>query len=143
MPPISERDRYLQGLSERLSWLEKNHFRTREEFAEAAGVGKTTVHRWLTGDGDPQSMGLFNLARSTDVSLDWLMTGDGPRTRSTLLDETIIEKAVVLSDQVWKERPFSPQRKAKIILALSRLLSEFPEEDSVNVEALLNMVLPD
>lgn len=47
---------------------------------EAAGITYTTLTRWKDGTSDPKMSNIIAFAKAADVSLDWLMTGEGDST---------------------------------------------------------------
>ncbi len=46
-----------------------------QEFADAMGVSRNTVSRWLNGRGTPSKAQLMAISIVTNVSLEWLMQG--------------------------------------------------------------------
>ena len=64
-------------------------FPNRTAAARAAGVGKSSLQRWLDGESDPSFEGLASLAETAGISLDWLAYGrgnkyiDGPLAEDT------------------------------------------------------------
>jgi phage repressor protein C with HTH and peptisase S24 domain len=52
-------------------------FETKKAAALAAGVGLSTLHRWIAGEGMPAFDSLATLALAKGVCLDWIATGKG------------------------------------------------------------------
>lgn len=52
-------------------------FDTKKAAALAAGVGLSTLHRWIAGEGMPAFDSLAALASAKGVSLDWIAAGKG------------------------------------------------------------------
>lgn len=58
----------------------ENEFKNREEAAKAAGVSKSAFQAWVLGKADPSFEGLSRLAKATGYLLDWIATGEGPKS---------------------------------------------------------------
>lgn len=54
--------------------------RSRAAVARDLGVDTKTVYRWETGLSKPEFDQIEPLARALSVNVDWLVTGEGPRT---------------------------------------------------------------
>jgi transcriptional regulator with XRE-family HTH domain len=52
---------------------------SRPEFAARAGVGTSALAKWLSGKLTPKSDQLYGLSKASGVSMEWLLTGTGPR----------------------------------------------------------------
>ena len=80
-------------------------YQSRKAAAHAAGVGVSTLSRWIAGEGMPAFNSLAALAEPKGVSLDWVATGKGVMRRPgaagweddfcyiPLFDEVIAEKS--------------------------------------------------
>jgi transcriptional regulator with XRE-family HTH domain len=56
-------------------------FQSAGALATALGVAKTQVYRWERGEFTPGAQRLAEIASAVKVSLEWLVTGRGPRKR--------------------------------------------------------------
>lgn len=54
---------------------------TRAQLAKAAGASPSTVTEWYSKGVKPGVDYMIRLSKSLGVSLDWLLTGTGPRER--------------------------------------------------------------
>lgn len=52
--------------------------KNQDEFGLLLGVGKSAVSKYENGDADPGAVALSIIAKAGDVSLDWLISGQGP-----------------------------------------------------------------
>src|SRR5215813_1541999 len=74
------------------------------EIARAIGVSKAMVSGYMTGKKMPGSEKLFKIARLTGISLEWLISGQGPKYRSP-------EEGAAEPESIRLERRGSPPRK--------------------------------
>lgn len=56
--------------------------RSREDFAEMAGVHPNTLARWEKGERSPKSDFILFLVEKMGFSPEWVLTGEGPRSFS-------------------------------------------------------------
>ncbi|HFE39337.1 MAG TPA: helix-turn-helix transcriptional regulator [Gammaproteobacteria bacterium] len=61
------------------------------ETARKLSVAESTVRKWRDGGSDPQRKHLINLAKYGDVSLAWLVSGEGDMKPSQGVSEKIAE----------------------------------------------------
>jgi DNA-binding phage protein len=52
------------------------------ELARRAGMPRRTLENYLSGDHEPRLGRIVQIARATGVSVNWLVTGDGPMMAS-------------------------------------------------------------
>lgn len=64
---------------ERLDGLLKEKGLTAKGLTEKLDVGKTTINDWKRGKSTPSPRALIGLSHIFDVSVDWLLTGTGPK----------------------------------------------------------------
>lgn len=57
-------------------------YASRKEAAQAAGVGLSTLQRWISGEAMPGFQSIAQLAARQGVSLDWLASGEGAMQRA-------------------------------------------------------------
>lgn len=73
----------MSALAERLREAAEN--RDVGELAASVGVTPVTLYRWLSAKFDPGLAKLSELAKALDISLAWLVTGQGPMGRRQAL----------------------------------------------------------
>jgi transcriptional regulator with XRE-family HTH domain len=64
----------------RLAAIIDNSGLGRPEFAARVGVGTSALAKWLSGKLTPKSDQLLSLAIAGGVSMEWLLTGKGPKS---------------------------------------------------------------
>lgn len=75
-------DRDSSNPGSRFRWAIKQSGRTLEDIADAIGCTHATLSLWQTGKTNVHNIKaglLLAFARQTGASLEWLLTGDGPR----------------------------------------------------------------
>jgi transcriptional regulator with XRE-family HTH domain len=83
---------------------------TQASAAARAGVSVDTIGRWLQGTSAPSFIPLARLARSVDLSLDWLWSGFAPADRNTWAQDRLctenVQQIVVnwVHDEIQAER---------------------------------------
>lgn len=65
-----------ESLAERLQRVARRRNMTQAILAHAADIGPARVHDYWNGHRQPDSVTLFALARTLDVSAEWLATGE-------------------------------------------------------------------
>lgn len=63
-------------------------FGDRKSAADAAGVSTDMLYRYFREESTPSFSAIVGLARGSGYCLEWLATGEGPRTRESALQET-------------------------------------------------------
>lgn len=53
---------------------------SRGDFAKRSRVGESALAKWLSGKLTPKSEQLYALARAGNVTMEWLLSGAGPKT---------------------------------------------------------------
>ncbi len=61
-------------LSEKIYICRKRSGRSQEELAEALNVSRQAISKWETGEAEPELRKLQLLAKTFDVSIDWLLS---------------------------------------------------------------------
>ena len=69
----------METFPERLAFSIEETGLGRPEFAARAGVGTSALAKWLSGKITPKSDQLYCLAKTAGVSMEWLLTGKGPK----------------------------------------------------------------
>jgi phage repressor protein C with HTH and peptisase S24 domain len=78
----------LSELAERLRKAAQNH--DVGELAAKVGVTPVTLYRWFSAKFDPGVAKLSELAKALDISLAWLVTGQGPMGRRQALRQAAL-----------------------------------------------------
>ncbi|MCI0446341.1 helix-turn-helix transcriptional regulator [bacterium] len=55
----------------------------RNKFARQCNVSESVVRKWLNEESDPSRKKVIQVAKSMDVNILWLMTGEGPVRNGT------------------------------------------------------------
>jgi transcriptional regulator with XRE-family HTH domain len=75
------------GLGERIRTRRRDLSLSQDSLAKAAGVNQTTLSRWERGEV-PIAESLRAIADTLDVSIDWLLTGEGDGPPDLALDDS-------------------------------------------------------
>ncbi len=94
--------------------------------AAAAGLNPRTLAHYFDRGSEPPASALIALARAGGVSLDWLLTGEGPRGRGAEPDETRMERLLAATIAIIRERgaPGSPEAAVKFARAVAAFWKE-------------------
>ena len=95
--------------AKRLKELRERGGHSQESFGELLGVSKAQVYRWEKGDNEPSGESVANIARTLDVTTDYLL-GLVDDTRSHITEEGL-----------------SPQKRRLLMAARSGDLAEILE----------------
>ena len=68
----------MMKLSEKILYCRKRAGLSQEALAERLGVSRQAVSKWETGEALPETNKLAALAAELGVSVDWLLSEDGP-----------------------------------------------------------------
>lgn len=79
-------------------------------FADLAGIPPTTFNKIVNGTSEPTRPTLVAIARAANVSLDWLLTGEGPMRPdapasqlASRIDEALYGRLIDALTKVYKE----------------------------------------
>ena len=86
---VSAEAAFRSAFAERLRQAAQDH--GIGELATKIGVTPTTLYRWLNGQFDPSLPKLNELAEAMNISLAWLVTGNGPTDRRQALRHALLE----------------------------------------------------
>ena len=149
-----------QGFSQRLR--EAMQGRSIREFASSASMSAGTLHNYLNDESLPTLDKLIALANTSDVSLNWLATGRGPRQRSLTNDEfgggggftssssgersqsvnvtllTAVLECLELTEERLQKN-LTAQKKSTVAVSIYDLVSE-QDEPSVNREKVNRLI---
>lgn len=76
-PPFSVSSEYRKGLISRLRDVLNGE--TARSFAQRADIPQSTFNKIATGESEPRAFTLLKIADTANVSLHWLVTGEGPK----------------------------------------------------------------
>jgi transcriptional regulator with XRE-family HTH domain len=60
-------------LGQRLRQAREQRGYTQEQLADRLGIGQQQIHRWEAGKSDPSSQAIADLARTLEVTADYLL----------------------------------------------------------------------
>lgn len=61
------------------------------DLAQAVEVSDNAIYKWVSGRGQPSIVSLVNLAKAAGVSVEWLVTGRGPRAKTKGDSQPMVE----------------------------------------------------
>jgi transcriptional regulator with XRE-family HTH domain len=70
-------ENYRKGFTRRLK--ESLNGETVRSFAERADIPQSTFNKIVTGESDPRALTILKIANAANVSLHWLIKGEGPK----------------------------------------------------------------
>mgnify|MGYP001810835064 CR=1 FL=1 len=96
------------------------------EAATKIGVNKTLLGKYERGESVPGADALTQIRRGLDVSVDWLLTGDGPMrpgADAAATDEEVLVCAIEAVEEYSREKgiPLTPGQKAVLVSSLYAL----------------------
>ena len=96
-----------------LSLLEE-HNMTAKELTEKLQIGKSSITEWKNGKTKPSINSLIGISQIFDVSLDWLLTGDGERPKNK--EVASIEKKLSIDEETLLDsyREMNSEGKKKL-----------------------------
>ncbi|MEO5914842.1 MAG: S24 family peptidase [Luteolibacter sp.] len=99
----------METFAERLTWSIERSGLGRPEFAVRAGAGTSALAKWLAGKLMPKSEQMLGIARAANVSMEWLISGEGPRDSGTAF-VSMLGKIKDLSSEYHPNDPASQER---------------------------------
>ncbi|MEW5885876.1 MAG: helix-turn-helix domain-containing protein [Pseudomonadota bacterium] len=91
-------------------------------FARRCGIGESLLRKYLQGS-EPSASNLVKIATAASVSLDWLATGQGPRSRLNVSNQAVSAAAGTAPSA--PEGPY-----ARRLAAIVGLLEAMPAQES-------------
>jgi len=88
------------------------------KISRETGIGLKTVSNYTAGNTEPKIVALSQIARACRVSLDWLATGREPKqpvNPATALDMEVLEASYEIAEEMFTNKGFTPEHKAKIL----------------------------
>ncbi|HNT18700.1 MAG TPA: helix-turn-helix domain-containing protein [Acidobacteriota bacterium] len=76
---------------------------TRKEASRRCGISYSAMRRYFDGDRFPGGDVLERLGRVLDVSVDWLLTGEGPVTRMFSPSSVAEAETIYMNDDLLKK----------------------------------------
>ena len=76
-------------LNEKIFYCRKKAGLSQETLAEELGVSRQAVSKWETGDAVPEISKLLSLAKTFDVTTDWLLSEEEPNYNTNYYQETV------------------------------------------------------
>lgn len=70
----------MENFSARLSRQMDSAGIDRRALSERTGCGHSAIAKWLKGSLTPKSEQLLGISRALGVTMEWLLTGEGPKT---------------------------------------------------------------
>ena len=116
-------DRDVSSPADRFRWAIKQSGRTLEEIADAVGCTHAALSLWQTGKTNVHNIKvglLLAFSRETGASIDWLLTGDGPRLATYA----------------------RPRSEAPLIVMARHIVNDLPEQTAATAQRLLEALEP-
>jgi len=96
-----------------------------DALAQKAGIPRSTLETYLTGQADPKASKLALISKATGVNIHWLVTGVTPMLLSELqprgaLDAPLLQAAIEGVEEALRatRREMPPEKKAELVLAV-------------------------
>ena len=105
------------------------------KMAEKAGVSGSVLRKWRSGQSEPTRSNLIRIAVASDVSVEWLATGNGTPDHpspSSDLDPKALELAIDVLEQVLKEHGYKmhPHDKAGLTVSNYQLIKDASDRNA-------------
>jgi transcriptional regulator with XRE-family HTH domain len=132
MSTATVRNSETAGISERILELVGDAGNA-QRLADRAGLNASTVLFYLPRKSgrvsEPSAAAIVKIARAMEISLDWLLTGEGPKKHFadlTPIDQTRLAKAIIEVETILREleMKMSNKKKAGVIVAVYGSLAE-------------------
>jgi len=108
-------------IGDRIKKLRKLLNLTQKEFAQKIGVIDTLVRKWERGENEPTPKSLRAIAKTYNINLHWLLTGEG--------------------EMFIKREHKIPTEKASIVPELANFLALLPEEQQKQLASVFKEFL--
>lgn len=105
--PMVDKSKFISALWKRITTVCQSD--NVAEIGRRFGVTRHAAYKWERGENPPELLKLIEFARSNNVSLDWLLTGEGPMEASVDISFTLMIRFSKLYEQ-WS-RLTDPQEK--------------------------------
>lgn len=101
-------------ISERISAAVARSGRKAKDIAAALGISEVTMSKYVNGISTPKNDYLITLAQELNVSVSWLLTGQG-EVESVKGEPTYAE---------WKRRAIEAERKLEVLRGVIPMMNE-------------------
>ncbi len=123
-----------------------------DALAQKAAIPRRTLETYLSGDAEPKTLRLVAISRASDVHIEWLATGNGPKrvfetqdgkgkyVRVAALDRVVLQAVLQVVEEIMAETNghLAPEKKAELILLLYEEARE--REGKVDRSRVLQLV---
>lgn len=137
----------LLQLESRLKEAMAVKFQTVKELSEATGIPYPSLREYLSGKKRPGFDALASFVKSTGVSADWLLTGEGDMERKIsgglILEKNSVIRASIEELQAWQvreQRFLSPEKFAEAVFTLCEFAEDKPERVKPAAAMVLRLV---
>ena len=111
--------------------------------SEKTGIPLKSISNYCLGISPPKLEPLIQIAKATNVSLDWLATGEGSFNKNAdMLDkkELILAIETVEESLTATNRALKPAKKAELILAIYDLFTSENKPSSAQIVSILSKI---
>lgn len=116
-----------------------------KEFSELTGIPYPSLREYLAGKKKPGFDALASIVGATEVSADWLLTGEGSKLRGQLgasePDTDMLAQIVEGVELLLKKtrRELSPEKKARVIVMLYRSFAANHQVDLAIIREMIEL----
>lgn len=111
--------------------------------SEKTGIPLKSISNYCLGISPPKLEPLIQIAKATNVSLDWLATGEGSFNKNAdMLDKKELTLAIETVEEslVATNRVLKPAKKAELILAIYDLFTSENKPSSAQIISILSKI---
>ncbi|MDD5297543.1 MAG: helix-turn-helix transcriptional regulator [Rhodocyclaceae bacterium] len=137
----------LSQLEDRLKDAMAEKFHTVKELSVATGIPYPSLREYLSGKKRPGFDALASFVKATEISADWLLTGEGEKERKPGYNQSPESAAVIRAAieelQAWqvREQRFLPAQKfVEAVFTLCELAEDKPERVKPAAAMVLRLV---
>ena len=111
--------------------------------SEKTGIPLKSISNYCLGISPPKLEPLIQIAKATNVSLDWLATGEGSVNKNA---DMLDKKELILAIETVEEslnatnRTLKPAKKAELILAIYDLFTSENKPSSAQIISILSKI---
>nr|DAQ36902.1 MAG TPA: helix-turn-helix domain protein [Caudoviricetes sp.] len=111
--------------------------------SEKTGIPLKSISNYCLGISPPKLEPLIQIAKATNVSLDWLATGEGSFNKNA---DMLDKKELILAIETVEEslnatnRTLKPAKKAELILAIYDLFTSENKPSSAQIISILSKI---
>ena len=111
--------------------------------SEKTGIPLKSISNYCLGISPPKLEPLIQIAKATNVSLDWLATGEGSFNKNAdMLDKKELTLAIETVEEslTATNRALNPAKKAELILAIYDLFTSENKPSSAQIISILSKI---